>query len=78
MGCIDYKTMDYCFIAERMTDCQLGMFIDAIENYLAMNYGTSDYAVTHIHKKHRQSVQKFMITLEKMVEEMDDDAEQDY
>ena len=75
MGNIDYKTMDYCFIAERMTDCQLGMFIDAIENYLAMNYGTSDYAVAHIHKNHRQAVHNFMIMLEKMVEEMDDDAE---
>ena len=72
-----YKTMDYCMIAEQMTDSQLDLFHDSIDNYLAMNYGTADYGFAHLPRKLWVPVQRYVDKLEKMLEEMDEDAEQD-
>ena len=68
---LDYKNMDYYFITERLTDYQLGMFKDGIENYLAMNYGTSDFAFSRINMKFWPAVNRYRQFLEKAVEGVD-------
>jgi hypothetical protein len=62
-----YKSMDYCMITEQMTDSQLELFNDSIDNYLAMNYGTADYGFAHLPPKLWSAVHRYVDKLEKML-----------
>ena len=67
---LSYKSlMDYGFIAEQLTDYQLQMFTDGIENHLAMNYGTASFAFSRIKKQFRQRVNEFIKHLDRLIDE---------
>ena len=75
---VNYKTVLYGLIAERLTDYRLGMFIDGINNYLAMNYGTADFAFSRVGKQYQPAIKRYVKYLDELCQEGECDAEQDH
>ena len=77
MSGVEYKTMEYAYLTERMSDYNLGMLMDGINNRLVWNYGTSDFAFSRINKKYREEVDQYVRILDELIDEEGFDAEQD-
>ena len=65
---VEYKTMEYAFLTERMNEYNLGMFMDGINNRISCNYGTSNFAFSRINKRFREEVNRYIVILDELID----------